>query len=671
MLLIFPIAAFLLFFRILRRNMVDWRRAVLASAIFWATCIVGITETLSVGNHLTRSSVGLSWASICGVLLVLLYFHKIGTGRPQFLKSEIRPERGFSLSELDLSTKGLVAGSGIIVLLVGATALLSAPNMWDAMEYHLPRVVMWMSNHSVQFYPTPDYAQLVLGPWSAYAMLHSYLLWGSDRFVNLVEFFSFCGCLVGVSLAAKMLGAGVRGQILAAIVCATIPEGVLEASGPLNTYVVSFWILTAIVFLMSANDDSGWLNTLCIGLSAGLAVLTKGTAYILFPFLIFAIWWMGSWTARIIFLKRSAVLVALILLVNSAQYLRCYDLTASPLGMPVPEAGSRFDPAMSHMTFRNTLANALRNISLHCGTRSEQLNLRIEKLFRLAIQKIGVRPDDPQQIWLGERFQMNTFSSDEYVAGNPLHLILLSLSIVFVIWRRSEGVRCGASWYGLGIVMAFLLLSGLLMWTRWSSRYQMPLFVLGSALIGLVLERYFPRRMATAMVIALIPMAALFALANKTRSLVPWSRVDDIYHSRSIQYFAHMHQKDAPTFIAAAEAVKQSNCADIAIDSYAPVLQTGHTPRSFFVYPLFPLIYTDARPQTVWYTGVHNSTRRYADGESHRTPCAVVCIDCADKPEKWDEYRAIGGKVSVFDYIAVFSHQGAIVNSSSVFHIMN
>jgi hypothetical protein len=201
---------------------------------------------------------------------------------------------------------------------------------------------------------------------------------------------------------------------------------------------------------------------------------------------------------------------------------------------------------MPHVTLRNTLANALRNASLHFGTRNARLNLRIERLFRVAIQKVGVDPDDPQQIWLGEPFQINTFSSDEYVAGNPLHLILLFLSIVPVVWKRKEGVQPGASWYGLGIILAFLLLSALLMWTRWSSRYQMPLFVLGSALIGLVLERYFPRKVAAAMIIALIAMASLFAVANKTRSLVRWSRVDDVYHPRSIQYFAHMHQKECP-----------------------------------------------------------------------------------------------------------------------------
>jgi hypothetical protein len=666
MLLIFPVAAFVLLFRTLRQNKIDWRMAVLSSAVLWASCVVGISEALSIGNHLTRGSVAASWALICGV--ILLYPRRMGTGTATILNSGGRAGGGFSLAKWDPSTRGLLVGVGIIVLLVGITAVVSAPNMWDAMEYHLPRVIMWMSNHSVRFYPTPDYQQLVYGPWSEYVMLHMYLLWGSDLFVNLVEFFSLIGSMIGASLVAKMLGAGPRGQALSAIACATIPEGVLEASGPMNTYVVSFWIITTIVFLMNWNQDPSWFNTVCIGLSAGLALLTKGTAYIFLPFLVLAAWWIGSRSVRILFLKRSIILAALILLLNGQQYLRCYDLTGSPIGVPLPEAGSRVHLAMAHVSVRNTLANALRNVSLHCGTRNEGLNLRIERLFRRAIQIVGVDPDDAQQIWLGEPFHINAFSSDEGVAGNPLHLVLLSLSIGLVVWKRKEGVKISAFWYGLGIVFAFLLFSGLLMWTPWSGRYQLPLFVVGSALIGLVLERCFSRSVANGLVIALLAMASLFAVANKTRSLVRWSRVADVYHARSIQYFAHLHQKDAPTFIAAAEAVNQLNCRSVAIDTYAPALQTGHSPRSFYVYPLFPLIHADGRTREVWYTGVHNSTRRYADREAHPTPCAVVCLDCADKPEKWDQYREVGGRASVFDYIVVFSSAGTMVNTTPVLH---
>jgi hypothetical protein len=101
----------------------------------------------------------------------------------------------------------------------------------DAMVYHMPRTVMWMSNHRVSFYPAPDYQQPVFAPWAEYAMTQTTLLSGGDRFANLVEFLSYLGSALGVSVIAKYLGAGIRGQILA-VVSLTLPKLVLEASGP-------------------------------------------------------------------------------------------------------------------------------------------------------------------------------------------------------------------------------------------------------------------------------------------------------------------------------------------------------------------------------------------------------------------------------------------------------
>jgi Dolichyl-phosphate-mannose-protein mannosyltransferase len=662
MLLVFPPAAFLFFYQLLRKQRIDWRRSFLASAIFLATCVVVINETLSIGRHLTRANVVVAWLVICVAILI----YRVKFTRPSTLApSGIPEEGGFSLGDLDRLTKCLLAGAGILVLLVGITAVVAPPNIWDAMEYHLPRVIMWMSNRSVAFYPTPDYAQLIWGPWSSYAMLHTCLLWGSDRFVNFVEFFSLVGSMIGVSLIAKKLGAGPRGQVLSAIVCATIPEGVLEASGPMNTYVVSFWIVSAIGFLMSWNDDPSWFNLVWIGLSTGLALLTKGTAYIFLPFLMIATWWVGPRLARVLLLKRIFILLLLVLAINAPQYIRCYELTGSPLGVPIPEAGSRLQLTVSHPNAKEILANLLRNVSLHFGTPSEAINLRIENLFRWSMQKIGVDPDDPRQIWLGEPFRVNHLSADEGIAGNPLQLVLLVFSISLVLWKHKDRAWRKPSWYALAIFSAFLLFCALLLWQRWASRYQLPLFVLGSALIGVVLERCFSRRIAAAMAIVLLAMASLFAVANKTRSLVRWSRVDDVYHPRSVQYFAHLHQKDAPTFIAAADAVNQLNCRDVAIDAYTDKVQSAHSPKSFYIYPLLALIHADGQGRSVWYTEVHNSTSRYAKQEQHPAPCAVICLDCADKPAKWAEYNVAGQHVSVFDYIVVTNGASAASNGAA------
>jgi hypothetical protein len=656
MLIALPAVAFLCFFLILREMGFEWRRGVLAAAVFEGASVAAITEILSVPRLVTRGGVAVAWLIICAA--GSLYLAMLKRRAPHFSQPEKSSEE-----RLDTVTKGLIAASGVIVILVGLTAVLAAPSIWDAMEYHLPRVVMWMSNHSVRFYPTPDFTQLILGPWAEYAMMHTYLLWGSDRFVNFVQFFSFAGSVIGVSLIAQKLGAGLRGQALAAVVCATIPEGILEASGPKNTYVAAFWIMATVAFLLEWNEDPGWFNTICVGLAASLALLTKGTAYVYLPFLVLACWWMGSGSSRIVYLKRCWVFVILILALNAPQYIRCYELSGSPLGLPLPVDFPRSDMTVSRVTVKGTLANVLRNLSLHAGTPSESINLKTEQMFRLAIRGLGADPDDPQWIWFpGDPFQINKFTLHEILAGNPLHLGLLLLSVGILLWKGIGKTNRSVFWYGVGICLAFFLYSALLRWQMWSSRYQLGFFVLGSALIGYVLERFFPRALGTAAAAILLVFALPFALVNHTRSLIPWSRVDDVYRPRSLLYFNDQHEKAAEANIAAADAVNRLDCGSVGIDSYLKDSAIKHSPKSLFVYPVLAMIHPDGRTRSVWYTGVNNLTTRYANQAPHPAPCAVICLECAKVPAKWAEYRGVGGRASVFDYIVVFGADGTVPN---------
>jgi hypothetical protein len=422
--------------------------------------------------------------------------------------------------------------------------------------------------------------------------------------------------------------------------------------------------MTTVVFLMSANEDPGWLNTICTSLAAGLALLTKGTAYIFLPFLVLACWWMGRAQARILFLKRSAIILLLILGLNAPQYVRCYKLTGSPLGFPLPAQYPRLKIVADNISAPGALASVLRNVSVHLGTPSEALNSRIDGLLHSAIQKLGVSPDDPNYIFLADPFHSNHFSLHEIHAGNPIQFALLLLALGFVGWKALRTGKRQAFWYGAGLVSAFLLFCVLLRWTEWTSRYHLPMFVLGSALIGFALEQYFSRRTATMVGVALLALAIPFAIANRTRSLIPWARVNDVYHPRSVLYFSDRHETLASANIAAAQAINQMHCDRIAVDTNIQGSEIGWTPRSMYVYPLFAMIHADGSSRSVWYTGVQNQTIRF----SHRSdsPCAVICLDCAKSPAKWEEYRKVGGRSSVFDYIVVFSAEGAISKSDRI-----
>jgi hypothetical protein len=644
-----------------RKLCVDWQRALLAALVLWGVSVVAITELLSAFTAINQTSVALVWAGISVAAALALWALREA---PQPAGNTGSKQLSDPSQRLDKTTIALLGTTSLLVVIVGVTAIVSPPNVWDAMEYHLPRVVMWMSQHSVRFFPTPDYSHLMFGPWAEYAMMHLRLLWGSDRLVNCVELMSFLGSLAGVSWIAKHFGAGLRGQALAVLACATIPEGVLEASGPMNTYVVSLWIVATIVFLLSWNQEPNAINTLLVGCSAGLAVLTKGSAYVYLPFLVAACWWMGKRAQRIRWLKFCGVFLAIILAINGPQYFRCYQLTGSPLGLPFADGGPRLHWMVDKISPTGILSNVIRNLSIHAVTPSSSVNNVTEHAARSVISAMRQDPDDPKTIWPGATFALNHFSVHEIHAGNPLHLLLTGAALVLLLVNRKTLPMPRDTWiYAIGVVAAFTMFCALLRWQIWESRHHLPLFVLGSVLIGLALERYLSPRLTTAVAGTLLACALAFSLVNRTRSLIPWGRVDTVYHPRSVLYFNDQHAKIAAATGDAAAFVNRTECKSVAIDSYSalPAAQLIDSPRSFFVYPIMALIHADGQSRQVWYEGVHNLTSRF-DSQGHRQPCAVICLDCARVPEKWREYQGVGGRASVFDYIVVFSSHGDLNN---------
>ena len=646
-----PAIAFLLFFLILRKKGTGKRRAFLAAATFCSTSVVLITEFLSVPRLVTRGGVAICWLAISVVcLIVYLRLERSAFGSPPHQRNDVD-----SVDEsLDWTTKALLCVGGIIVVLVGVTALIAPPSGIDGMVYHMPRVAMWISNHNVRFFPTANYTQLIYGAFAEYSIMHTILLWGNDRFANMIQFFSFIGCAIAVSYIVKLMGGGQRSQALAALISITIPEGILEASGPMTTYSNSFWIATATAFLLAWNEDASWLNTICIGLAAGLAIFTKGTTYIILPFIVLTCWWVSSRASRILFLKRSVVFVVLILAINAPQYLRNYEFDGTPLGLPLNYGAVQF--TIENIGVKSTLASILRNISLHSGTPVESLNLKIEHGFRAAMQTIGVDPDDTRQVIWGEAFIVNHMSFQELLAGNPLHFILLLTALGIIFAKVNHAENRAVVWYSLGITVAFLAFCAILKWQRWSSRYHLPFFVLGAVVIALALARYFPRRTVALITIVLVTWGLLNSSINRFRSLVPVGRWLSVYGPRPMLYFAYNNEYLAPSYIASAETVNKTDCTTVGIDSYTPLTdpEIKRSPDSFFTYPILALIHADGRTRTAWFSGVHNLSARYAERQPHPPACAIICLDCAKAPAKWEEYRAFPNHV-VFENAVVFT----------------
>ena len=170
------------------------------------------------------------------------------------------------------------------------------------MHSHTTRFVFWAQQESVSHFTAHSLEQLRYEPLSGFEMLQSYILAdNNDRFVNGIQWLSFLGCIFGVALIAKHLGAGFRGQIGAVVICATIPMAIMQSTSTQVDLVASFWLVITIYCLLSLKKHFSLLNVILLGCSLGLALLSKTTNYFFFlPFLVwlFISFWFNKFNQK-------------------------------------------------------------------------------------------------------------------------------------------------------------------------------------------------------------------------------------------------------------------------------------------------------------------------------------------------------------------------------------
>lgn len=598
-----------------------------------------ITEGLGILDLITRPVLASSWItiSIAGAAVALVQ-------RRNSVPMERTAKRNLTSAQW-FQVFAMVA----LLLAILMTAIVSPPNSSDSMMYHLPRVVEWANNKNVNFYPTPYYPQLTMPPMAEYVLLHLRVLSGSDATANLVQWGAFIGCIVGVSYVAFLLGARRSTQIFAAACCASIPTCVLAASGTKNDLVLSYFLVCSLALVLYWERQGDSLTSVALGLAASLAIFCKGTGFIYMPCLVFPVFLSFRRETRRRFCLLAPIFLVAVIVINGPLWTRNHELTGSPLGFSSPlgekdldlEGHHNFRPR--HVTVTGVLSNIVRNSVLDLGTPIDRLNEITVNVASHLIRAMGNEPNN--QDWIesvlfnGFNFGPISVSTEELSSGNLMHFVLyLTLLIVIAIrWRHFPSLlRILAT----GLVTAFVGYSALLRWTPYSARYQMPIFVCGTALAAVVLSKLCEHGNGpqTGLALVLLLGAFPFELANKARPIIPFAfhkqigamfPEQSIFRlSRDVLYFGDGYMPSAESEIAAAQSVRSGNCQRIGIDT-----------TDYFDYPMMAMLLEDGIGREIRYVGVDNRSVRYARS-SDPPPCAIVCIRCTSNPVKMARYSA-------------------------------
>jgi len=535
----------------------DWRRSLLGVAVLGGVLVTASTEGLSALGLFARGPLALFWAAtaIATAFICAARRKKAGMRWASF------PAPLPTVPHLPLLT-----GTAVLFLIVGLTAFSAAPNTWDSMTYHLPRVAHWIQNGTVAHYPTNILRQLSLPPWAEFAMAQLELLSGSDRFANLVQWLAMGGSAIGVSLIARDLEGDAAAQAAAGALALTLPMGILQGSSTQNDYTVGFWLVCFVSFLFPVSTPPGprplsaWLGAAA---SLGLALLTKGTAYLYaLPYLVLAVVLLARRAGR-----RSALPLFLFAAVALALNLPHFARNSAVFGSPLGPSQGLFNRVF---TPRAVASNVARNAAIHLALPLPAWNALVERAFGGVHGALGAGRDDPATTWPGTEFHVpGRFAGEaspgadetlylllqEGFAPNPLHLVLILVTLGAVAatpaWRRRRELLLSVCL----AAAAFVLFCAALKWQPWHSRLHLPLFLLWCPAVALVLSS---RPRLAKWVCALLLAAALpWLLSNATRPLLGPSSV--LKASRFDQYFFNRPDLQAP-FLAAAKAVSSDRC---------------------------------------------------------------------------------------------------------------
>jgi len=643
-----------------------WRGRFLRAAVAFGLTIVLSTELLSAFGLLRHGPMVAAWS----VALLAALARGWRARRPA-------PWQGMR-PPADAIVLLAVAGCLAIVVVTGVTAAFSPPNSADAMAYHLPRVVYWEEQGSLRFFPTEYLTQIMLQPMAEYWMLDGYLLSGGDWFVNFGQWFAALACMIGASAVAGLLGARVRGQAIAAVFCATLPAGILSASGAKNDYVMAMWAIAAVYFALrlrkklagssGLTDESACpappredspaggavalasrpflMDAVFLGLAVGLALFTKATAYLFLPWPLAALLLPALWRQRRRMAPLAIAAIICALSLNLPHYARNWDLSGSPLGFDSAQGDGLFRWRNDTFGWKQTVSNMLRHGAEQLGGRSPRWNQALYDFVLAAHRKIGFDIDDPSDTSLWGVFKPPRNANHEADAPNRWHLLLLAAIACVLAWRTLRGRDRLRAAYALSLVCGFVAFCAYLKWAPFVARYQLPLFVLGAPLAAAVEEfgwRWLrPLWIQLAVCLFLLSGARLPALENWVRPLRGPKSVLRV--ARDDQYFSDMVQwNDRADYLAAIRALDGSSCKTIGIDIHNLQLE----------YPLQALL-REVRPSAQFvHSGVGNVSRRFAPSVA-AAPCAIACLDCLGDDARLNLYSAFPTRVTAGRFVVLF-----------------
>lgn len=505
-------------------------------------------------------------------------------------------------------------------------AYLTPPYNQDSMAYHLPRVMHWVQSRSLSHFSCHYGLQVTAPVFGEYLTLHNFILSGySDKFLCLMQCFAMLLNGVLIAQISRMLGCNRKWIITSVVVFISLPIVYGEALNTQVDLILSVIILSFVVFILyiSQNrltvlwDSSFKKIVICLGITAGLAFLTKYTAaFILLPFCIWLL--VICIKAKV---PRGKLFVYILLFCffggsiffpEAVRLFRSFG-TLFTDSVSSNQLVSTFDP---RLIFVCLVKNVMSNLAgRYIYSSREILTSGIEGLASV----LKVDATDPR-ISLRNYINFNSpFLYNHDASNGQLIVILLIFCLIVLLYRKilsavkrekpNLGIDNGA-YIGVSFLSFFAFLA-LLKYTENRARYEISFFAILSPAICYLLQNLLKNESQ----IAIRAIAITFAVVEILSLTVYHSRVIVTLGKRPDAYFGGTNMKEGYRVC----------CDYIADQGYQTV---GIINRYIYQYPIWMML--DGKVSRIEDVNVTNATNLREDMSF--IPDCIWCIDYAERP---------------------------------------
>ena len=144
-------------------------------------------------------------------------------------------------------------------------------------------------------------------------------------------------------------------------------------------------------------------------------------------------------------------------------------------------------------------SSLLRNIGSNLATPSAHLNEGVVYGVVWLHQFVDLNVNDPNTTFPETHFDLPNYITHEDNAPNPLHFILVLVSIVLLgremVWSSRNSALCRVvRVYSVTVLLGGLLFCAMLRWQPWITRLELPFFVLMGPAVATILAARLTRR---------------------------------------------------------------------------------------------------------------------------------------------------------------------------------